>query len=114
MGEWIERVPNELEVDAVGLWQIIPVGIDSFGLSGGELEDFVRRCIMGLLRRGAVPVQYPEGPQATEYQGSHEEITNQIINDWKVGTIVADHDGLWFEIVSDPGFSLLHTPPSAE
>lgn len=100
MSEWIARVPNELDMDAVGLWQIIPVGIDSFGLSGARLDNFVRRCIIALLRRGAVPVRSPSGPTATEYQGSHEEIANQIIQEWKAGTPVADHDGLWFALVS--------------
>lgn len=99
MREWIARVPNELEVDAVGLWQIIPVGIDSFGLSGGHLDDFARRCILALLRRGAVPVRVPSDVPATEYQGSHEEIADLIINDWKAGTLVADDDGLWFALV---------------
>ncbi|PRD41880.1 hypothetical protein C5748_19715 [Phyllobacterium phragmitis] len=99
MSEWIARVPNELEVDAVGLWQIIPVGIDSFGLSGERLDDFARRCIIALLQKGAVPVRFPSGLPATEYQGSHEEIANQIVNEWKAGTLVADHDGLWFALV---------------
>ncbi|WYX25629.1 hypothetical protein WJ969_07865 [Achromobacter xylosoxidans] len=62
MSEWIARVPNELGVDAVGLWQIIPVGADHFGLSGAELEDFSRRCIVALLEKGAVPVRPAPSP----------------------------------------------------
>jgi hypothetical protein len=100
MSEWISRIPNELEVDAVGLWQIIPVGIDSFGLSDEALEDFAYRCIVALLQRGAIPVRSVSGvsgwvPEAT-YQGSHEEVANKIINDWKSHKLVPDHDGLWF------------------
>jgi len=104
MSEWIARVPNELEVDAVGLWQIIPVGIDSFGLSGEALEDFSRRCIVALLQKGAVPVRPAAAPiywkPEVVYQGSHEEIANNIINDWKAHKLVADHDGLWFSLSS--------------
>lgn len=57
LSEWIKRTPNELEVDAVGFWQIVPVGRDSFGLEGGELNDFVRRSIIALLEKGAAPVR---------------------------------------------------------
>ena len=100
MSEWVARVPNELEVDAVGLWQIIPVGIDYFGLSDNALEDFSRRCITALLQRGAVPVRPAPAPKywepETAYRGTHEEIANQIINEWKAGKLIPDHDGLWF------------------
>jgi hypothetical protein len=103
MSEWIERIPNELDVDAVGLWQIIPVGADSFGLSGEGLDDFGYRCIVALLRRGAVPVKsepYTVGwMRATEYSGSDEEIAMQIINDWRAGKLIPDHDGLWFSLL---------------
>jgi len=102
MSEWIARLPNELDVDAVGLWQIIPVGIDSFGLSSERLEEFIYRCIMVLLQKGAVPVRAVSGvskwiPETT-YQGSYEEIANRIVNDWKINKLVPDHDGLWFSI----------------
>jgi hypothetical protein len=102
MSEWIARLPNELDVDAVGLWQIIPVGIDSFGLSGDGLDEFTRRCIMALLQRGAVPVRAVSGVAGwipdIEYRGSHEEIANLIIKKWKVDKLVPDHDGLWFSL----------------
>jgi hypothetical protein len=100
MSEWIARVPNELGVDAVGLWQIIPVGIDSFGLSGEDLEDFTYQCIVALFRRGAIPVRPASAPRywepETAYRGSYEEIANQIINEWKAHKLVPNHDGLWF------------------
>lgn len=100
MSDWIARIPNELEVDAVGLWQIIPVGIDSFGLSGEALEDFSRQCIVALLQSGAIPVVPASAPTywepELEYRGSHEEIANQIVNAWKAHKLVPDYDGLWF------------------
>jgi hypothetical protein len=102
MSEWIARLPNELSVDAVGLWQIIPVGIDSFGLSSEGLEDFTRRCIVALLRSGAIPVRAVSGvpgwvPEVI-YHGCHEEVANQIVNDWRIRKFIADHDGLWFSV----------------
>lgn len=102
MSEWIEKVPNELDVDAVGLWQIIPVGIDSFGLEGDGLDEFIHRCIMALLQRGAIPVTALSGVEGwipdIAYRGSHEEIAKQIINKWKSQELVPDHDGLWFSL----------------
>ncbi|WP_199189546.1 hypothetical protein [Trinickia dabaoshanensis] len=102
MSEWIERIPNELELDAVGLWQIIPVGADGFGLSGERLDDFGYRCILALLRRGAAPVKSKPNAvgwaPATEYTGTHEEVARQIIDDWRAGRLVPDHDGLSFSI----------------
>lgn len=104
MSEWIERLPNELDVDAVGLWQIIPVGEDSFGLSGTDLEYFTYQCIMALLRRGAVPVKaakdYAGWIAEPTYQGSHEAAAYKIVSDWRDHKLVPDHDGLWFWLPS--------------
>lgn len=107
MSEWIARVPNELEIDAVGLWQIIPVGIDSFMLSGADLEEFAARCIVALLQKGAVPVKSDcatgEWVHDTKYHGSAHEIALQIIDDWRAGRATADTDGLWFALHSPVG-----------
>lgn len=56
LAEHIQTVADELPVDAVGLWQIVPAGRQGFGLSGADLEEFVCRCVFALLERGAVPV----------------------------------------------------------
>jgi hypothetical protein len=49
--EWIAAVPNELPIDAVGLWQIVPAGRDGFELSGLELIEFVRLNLLALLEK---------------------------------------------------------------
>jgi hypothetical protein len=56
MSEWMEQVANELPVDAVGMWQIVPAGRRGFKLEGEALTEYVRRQIGVLLSRGAVPV----------------------------------------------------------
>lgn len=103
ISEWISRLPNELEVDAVGLWQIIPVGIENFGLSDDLLEDFTYRCIIEILRKGAVPVKsvpdISDWIPEKKYHGSEEKIAKQIIDEWKAGELVPDHDGLWFALI---------------
>ena len=56
MSKCIVQVANELAVDAVGMWQIVPGGRRGFGLKGEALTDYVRRCIAELLSHAAVPV----------------------------------------------------------
>jgi hypothetical protein len=106
MSEWVARVPNELEVDAVGLWQIIPTGRDSFNLSGKELEDFARRCIIALIERGAVPVLPAEAEnefwkEQKQYGNSASEIADSIVKEWEQSGRDPDHDGIWFSIHPD-------------
>ncbi|KAB2823602.1 MAG: hypothetical protein F9K51_07420 [Candidatus Dadabacteria bacterium] len=87
MSEWISLVPGELDVDAVGLWQIVPAGIDGFGLEGEELTEYVRRNLMALLEAGAIPVR---GGKSTGYDWvaqhhygkTKEEIIENIIREW--------------------------------
>jgi len=105
LSEWIERIPNELEVDAVGLWQIVPVGRDNFGLTGDSLRDFVRRGIVALLKKGAVPVR-PDQKQGalwnshTCYGDAPDEIADNIIIEWENSGIDPDEDGLWFALLN--------------
>ena len=49
--DWVGLVPNEMEIDAVGLWQVIPVGRHEFGLDGEDpmtLEDI--GTLLGITR----------------------------------------------------------------
>jgi hypothetical protein len=54
--ERLMQVPNELAIDAVGLWQIVSFGRQGFDLSGEPLNEYVRRHILALLGKGAKPV----------------------------------------------------------
>ena len=104
MSEWIERTPNELTVDAVGLWQIIPVGRDSFSLDGNELEDFARRSIGALIDRGAVPVRASDDAQIfwvkqEQYGVTSTEIAESILSEWKRSGVDPDVDGIWFALI---------------
>jgi hypothetical protein len=106
MSEWINRVPNELEMDAVGLWQIIPTGRDSFQLTGKALDEFAKRSIIALIDRGAVPV-LPSSTgqghwkQQDQYGSSSTEIADKILNEWRQSGRDPDHDGLWFSLQPD-------------
>lgn len=104
--EWVSRIPNELEVDAVGLWQIVPVGRDNFELSGERLSDFVMRGVVALLKSGAIPVRpSPERDvfwvRQTGYGVGVDEIARNVVSEWEMSGIDPDQDGLWFALLDD-------------
>ncbi len=99
LSEWIQLIPNELEDDAVGLWQIIPVLRLSFGLSGTELEHKAREVIHMLLARGARPIigANPHKP-VTRYDDDPADVVNGIVADWhRVGRDPSLGD-VWFAL----------------
>ncbi len=103
IAESIEKTPNELEIDAVGLWQIIPQGRWDFGLSGEALEDFTKRHIVALIKKGAIPVRsVRKGEKFWEpqlqYGTSPEEIADRVIAEWKSSGVDPDVSGVWFAL----------------
>lgn len=106
LSEWVDRIPNELEIDAVGLWQIVPVGRDSFGLNGEGLRDFVRRAVFALLKRGAVPVHPAQEDgifwiRKNCYGDDIDNIVSNIIAEWEKSGVDPNEDGLWFALIDD-------------
>ena len=104
MSEYIVQVANELPVDAVGMWQIVPGGRYDFDLEGEALTDFVRRCITELLSRGAVPVipgadkGYYWIPQP-QYGSEPDEVIGNVIRAWLANREeVENPGGLWFAL----------------
>ena len=104
MSDYIVQVANELPVDAVGMWQIVPGGRRGFGLKGEALTGYVRSCIAELLSRGAVPVI---GGGDTGYYWIHqpqygsrpEEIIDNVVREWLAnGAQDEDPGGLWFAL----------------
>lgn len=102
--DWISRLPSELEIDAVGLWQITPVGRTSFGFSGEDLRDFVYNCLMALFSRGAVPVVPSSKPNkdwelVEKYGDNAEKMAAAIIDEWMASSIDPHpSDSLWFAL----------------
>ena len=105
MSDYIVQVANELPIDAVGMWQIVPGGRHGFGLEGEALTDYVRRCIAELLSRGAVPVVGGglEGEhdwiEQKQYGSTPEAIIENVVCEWLAnGAKDEDPGGLWFAL----------------
>ena len=102
LSDWIERIPNELEDDAVGLWQIIPVLRLSFGLSGAELEHRAREAIHLLLARGAGPIIGAETgkrwERVTRYGNDPSSIVDGVIADWHTMGRDPSLEDMWFAL----------------
>ncbi|MBA1157872.1 hypothetical protein [Microvirga mediterraneensis] len=105
LSEYIKQVANELPVDAVGMWQIVPQGRFGFGFEGEALTDFVRRCIAELLSRGAVPVVgggldgEHEWIVQRQYGSTPGEIIDNVVREWLAnGAKDEDPGGLWFAL----------------
>lgn len=100
----ISMIPGELSIDAVGLWQIVPIGRDGFGLSGQALTDFVRRGISALLDAGAVPVRHQSGSgydwtPEKQYGQSAAQITDAVVREWLAmpdDPLALCGEGVWF------------------
>jgi hypothetical protein len=102
LSQWIFSLANELDVDEVGFWQVAPEGRDGFGLTGPDLDDFVRQSLRALLGRGAVPMRHIPGNGRVwtwqqSYGTSAEEMAEAIVQEW-IGAGRPDPDlgDLWF------------------
>jgi hypothetical protein len=87
LSEWIAAVPNELDVDAVGLWQIIPTLRKEFGLSDSALDLAAREALAGLLGRGAQPVvgvsaQNGRWERSDKYGNDAGSVIDAVISEW--------------------------------
>jgi hypothetical protein len=102
LDEWIEKLPGELPVDAVGLWQIVRFARDGFGLSGKELVQCVRRCLFALFARGAQPVTGSLDNvyiwTLVPYGETREEMANNIVNEWLASGRDPDLGDVWFAL----------------
>jgi hypothetical protein len=102
MSEWMEQVANELPVDAVGMWQIVPAGRRGFKLEGEALTEYVRRQIGVLLSRGAVPVtgggDEHEWIVQRQYGSRPAEIVENVVSEWLADGAREDDFRVWFAL----------------
>ncbi len=101
LSEWISNIPNELEVDAVGLWQLVASGRDGFDFNNADLSNFLNLAITSLLEKGAKPVRASDSGEwvvQNQYGKSNETIALNILKEWMESGIDPDENGIWFSI----------------
>lgn len=99
--DWIQRALNEAKNDPVGMWQIVKVGREGFGLSHSALEDFVQRFVLEMVAGGAGPVIGDRSATSgwvgtTKYGVEPKDVANALVAEWKSSGIDPDVDGIWF------------------
>ena len=89
VSDYFELTANQLPYDTIGMWEIVPPGRMAYGLSGSDLDEFLRRFIVVLMQRGAKPVRgIPVGPghwmwaEQVQYGSSPLEVASALIADW--------------------------------
>ncbi len=98
LSEWIEKIPNELERDAVGVWQILPTFTEAFGLEGPNLAESFTRAVTGLMDRGAVPVDGVSWRELTIYGTEPADVAANILKEWEGRPDTPGLDGVWFDV----------------
>lgn len=99
--EWLAALPDDLDIDPMGLREIIPTGRSQFRIKGEALEEFTRRALMVILKHGARPVQGAHNPTRWEpvhdYGETPEEIVEAVVAKWLApGAPDPTHDDVWF------------------
>jgi len=100
LSEWIRLTPNELAIDAVGLWQVVRGLKLGYGLSGTDLEEAVRVSIASLLAVGGRPVQGDNGDKQWHLRSDlaqpEEEALDRIMEYWRGLGRDPDVGDIWF------------------
>jgi len=100
----IKERPMELDIDAVGLWQIIRIP-KKLKLSENEFKKHIYNVIISLMENGAVPVISTENEgyeweEINTFGKTFEEIANNISNKWynnmNINNTIFDMGGVWF------------------
>jgi hypothetical protein len=104
LSEWVNQVPEELPLDAVGMWQLVPTARLDFGLQGEALVEALTRAVEALLQHGAVPVIGGGDTgyywlRQRQYGTWQEEIVDNVMREWLAnGAQDEDPGGLWFAL----------------
>ncbi len=84
------------------MWQIVPKGRVEFGLTGADLEDFVRAHVAALVEAGGRPLNLAVigGEKIMlvdeSYGASPSAIVERVMMEWIENPIDPDVGGLWF------------------
>lgn len=99
--DWFQRSLDEARRDPVGFWAMVRAGRAGFGLSDGELDQFVLDFVLALLQGGAIPI-VGDRTRASgwrpvyEYGKDHQLAAGTIVREWRDSQSDPDEEGLWF------------------
>ena len=102
--EHARAVASELEIDAVGLWQVVPYVRDGFGVEGDALDEVLRYYLLFLFAEGAMPVVGRHGVDhwilKDGYGDTPEEMAASIVAEWRASGAgyPEPYDSLWFAL----------------
>ena len=92
--------PERTRDDAAGLWQIIPILRQSFGLASDALDDAIRKTLSGVLARDARPVKgsltRTNAWEEVQEYGCRNDIVEAAIDEWKAMRRDPDVGDVWF------------------
>jgi hypothetical protein len=93
----------DADVDAVGMWQIVPEGRDRYGLEGDDLAKFIRLSLLYMFARGAKPVVMRSDADhwvLKDYGDTPEAMVHAIIAEWLAAGAPTPkpYDSLWFAL----------------
>ena len=102
--EQVQLLAASLDHDAEGLWTIVSLGKDGFGLRGDHLARFVRLVLRAMMHRGARPVL--GGGQSehdwivqARYGSEPDDIVENVMKEGLAGGAQdGDPGGLWFAL----------------
>jgi hypothetical protein len=91
ISEYLSTVAHDLmHDDSVGMWKIVPAGRGGFGLSGVQLDEFIRSYISVLIQSGARPVRAVdlgggmwEWREQKQYGNNSDQIGTMIVAEWR-------------------------------
>jgi hypothetical protein len=84
----LSQYSAELDIDAIGMWHIVPRGQYNFGLEGKALANYVRQVIGAILDAGGIPVRHEPGSGyewvwQKQYGTTRDEIAEAIVREWE-------------------------------
>lgn len=82
----LEHAHHEL-TDLVGIWAIVSIGRDGYGLDGGDLREFVLLYVATLIAHGGIVIEGARDgvhywKHATRYGKTPVEIAESVVREW--------------------------------
>ncbi len=103
LGDWIAYTPDELDVDAIALEQVVRGLRIGFDLHGDDLDKAVHELLTGIMARGARPIQgcSDDGGywiRVTRFGDDPAAIVDGVMREWHEAGVDPDIGNVWFAL----------------